>query len=112
MTTFEVPWPPPVLLPNQAKRRGNYHKARKAAAAYRKYCWAMALNARASGRILKIEFCPPDRRGRDDDGMIAAFKSGRDGIADATKVDDRHYRPEYVIGEPVKGGKIIVTTGE
>jgi crossover junction endodeoxyribonuclease RusA len=109
---LELPWPPPVLLPNQAKRAGNYHKARKAAAVYRRYCWALALERKAKGRILMVEFYPPDRRGRDDDGMIAAFKSGRDGIADATGIDDKHYRPTYEIREPVAGGKIIVTLGE
>ena len=32
---------------------------------------------------LWVDFYPPDKRRRDDDNVIAAFKAGRDGLADA-----------------------------
>lgn len=55
-----------------------------------------------------VTFYPPDRRHRDDDNMIGAFKSLRDGIADALGVNDRRFRPQYVFADPVKPGKIEV----
>jgi hypothetical protein len=40
---------------------------------------------------LSLNFYPRDRRKRDDDNLIASFKSGRDGIADALGVDDVNF---------------------
>lgn len=57
---------------------------------------------------LRVTFYPPDRRHRDDDGMIGAFKHYRDGIADGLGIDDRHFRPEYVIAEPQAPGRVEV----
>ena len=108
---LELPWPAPILFPN-AKKKHHWRKVGAAAKLARSYAWAVAMEARAKGRITKVEFFPPDRRTRDDDGMIGAFKHYRDGIADATKIDDKNYRPTYEIREPVAGGKIIVTLGE
>lgn len=109
MTTLHLPWPPKALSPNA---RTHWRPKSKATKGYRTLCWALALEAKAEGRILRVIFHPPDGRKRDDDNIIASFKAGRDGIADATKVNDHHYRPEYVFGDPVRGGKIIVITGE
>ena len=36
-----------------------------------------------------IDFFPPDRRPRDDDNLLSAFKPERDGIADALRIDDK-----------------------
>lgn len=105
-----LPWPDPRLFPN-AKRRLHWSKYRRPAKDAREYAWAMALKAGAKGRITVVSFHPPDRRHRDDDGMIGAFKHYRDGIADATGVDDKHYRPTYTFGHPVKGGRIDVIVG-
>jgi len=42
-----------------------------------------------SGRLLlSLEFLPPNRSRRDDDNLLAAFKAGRDGLADAMGIDD------------------------
>ena len=63
---------------------------------------------------LWIDFCPPDRRHRDDDNIIAAFKAGRDGLADALGVDDKRFRiHSWVKSDPVRGGmvKIRLTPG-
>lgn len=57
---------------------------------------------------MTITFNPPDRRKRDRDNMIAAFKSGQDGLSDALNVDDSLFVPTYRIGEPVPGGEVIV----
>lgn len=86
-------FPPVACSPNHRDRWGRI----AAAKAYRKACWADARAARikapAEGFIrLRLDFFPPDRRARDDDNAIAAFKAGRDGIADALGVDDRRFR--------------------
>jgi crossover junction endodeoxyribonuclease RusA len=107
----ELTWPPAGLFPNRARTQ-SWRKNGKLAALYRRECWILMKASKAHGRMLKVRFHPPDKRIRDDDGMIAAFKAGRDGVADALQVDDRHFRPQYEIGEPVKWGKVIVTIGE
>jgi len=109
----ELTWPPRVLFPNQRNRRGNWRKATGMAAAYRRECWILTKAAKAHGKLLKVTFHQPDKRGRDDDGMIAAFKAGRDGVADALGVDDLGFRPEYRFAvDPVKWGKVVVTIGD
>lgn len=111
---LELPWPPKELTPN-FKRRKHWTAYRKPTADYRFACCALTNAARIgiiAGEVpirLTITFNPPDRRRRDDDGMISAFKAGRDGIADALRVDDHWFKPTYVIGEPVPGGRVTVT---
>lgn len=58
---------------------------------------------------MTVKFYPPDRRHRDDDNMIGAFKAARDGIADALGVNDRRFRPSYEFCEPEKRGRVEVT---
>lgn len=60
---------------------------------------------------LKITFYPPDNRQRDDDNMVGAFKTYRDGIADALGVNDRRFRPEYHFASPEKPGRVEVEIG-
>ena len=48
---------------------------------------------------LEVEFFPPDNRPRDRDNMIAAFKAGQDGLADAWKVNDRRIVCEYKVNQ-------------
>jgi crossover junction endodeoxyribonuclease RusA len=106
-----LPWPPSCLTPN-AKRRLHWRVYRHPAKDYRKTCALLTKAKRIRldpGLVpMTITFNPPDRRHRDDDGMIGAFKHGRDGVADALGVDDRYFRPTYVFGEPVKGGCVTV----
>lgn len=113
MVQFEVGWPPKELNPNA---RRHWSVKSRAARRYRKACNAYAHNALAAsngvaqGRlILALVFCPPDRRKRDDDNLVAAFKSGRDGIADALGIDDSQFVTQFEIGQPVKGGAVRVT---
>ena len=112
---IELPWPPRDLSPNS---RVHWSVRAKAAKNYRETCWAltMASNVKpGSARpiMLKVTFLAPDRRRRDDDNIIAAWKAGRDGLADAWGVDDRHFSVAYFCGaEPVKGGMVIVEIKE
>lgn len=49
---------------------------------------------------ITITFCP--RRAMDDDNIIASFKAGRDGIADALGIDDNLFIPTYRFEPPNK----------
>lgn len=104
-----LPWPPRTLSPNA---RVHWGKKSKAAKIYRICCMALTLESgvRApEGRVLlSVEFCPPDRRRRDDDNCLASFKAGRDGIADALRIDDSQFVTTISMGEPVKGGAVRV----
>lgn len=113
MTQAQFPWPPADLLPN-ARRRHHWSRTASQAKVYRQTCWTLAKQALLADPgtpriVMTITFYPPDNRRRDDDGMIGAFKEGRDGIALAMGVDDSRFRPTYVIGDPVKHGAILVT---
>lgn len=55
-----------------------------------------------------VTFRPPDRRARDLDNLVASFKAGQDGIALALDVDDSGFNPSHEIGDPVKGGAVVV----
>ncbi|OYZ07770.1 MAG: hypothetical protein B7Y36_18815, partial [Novosphingobium sp. 28-62-57] len=96
-----LPWPPSQLNPNA--RVG--HPARKAKYArdYRQVCWSETLATfgcdggrrlfPGTGRLaIRLDLFPPDRRVRDDDNAESAFKAGRDGVADALKVDDARFQ--------------------
>lgn len=118
--TATFPWPDKRLLPN-----ARVHWAEKARVikAYRRDCFYSAkaqiaesfaaevrLRIQAGEKLhLFIDFIPPDRRHRDDDGAVASFKAGRDGIADALGVDDKHFRIHpFLITDPIKGGMVAV----
>lgn len=106
----DLPFPPASLSPNA---RLHWAKKSKAAKAYRRECRLLTLEAGLRGVDWEgdihvwIDFFPPDRRRRDDDNMIAAFKSGRDGIADALGVDDSRFRIHPFVRRET-GGKVSV----
>lgn len=56
---------------------------------------------------VKVTYHPPSRRW-DRDNVEAMGKATFDGIADALAVNDKHFDPEKIVGEPVKGGAIVV----
>lgn len=107
---IRLPWPPSVLSPNA---RGHWSKKSSAAKKYRgdARLLSQAMGCRALGcksLTVEITFCPPDKRHRDTDNMLASIKSGLDGIADATGVDDSRWHYGIARGEPVKGGAVLV----
>lgn len=109
MTELILPWPPKELSPNA---RGHWSKRAKAAKSYRKTCWALAKEAGIrvdwEGDVhLWLSFLPPDRRARDDDNLIASFKSGRDGLADALGIDDKRFRSHPFVSTVILG-KVLV----
>ena len=123
--TFEValPWPSRALNPNS---RGHWSKKARAAEMYRYTCKVMTREALQKAKYdllplqdvveggdqvhVQLDFYPPNRRARDDDNIIAAFKSGRDGLADALGIDDCHFRihPFLHRDQVVPGGEIRV----
>jgi crossover junction endodeoxyribonuclease RusA len=113
-----LPWPDRRLSPNArihwrakapvtAQARADAAKATMAAVngGMREVRAALAGDSKIE---MTVTFYPPDRRHRDDDGMISAFKAARDGIADALGVNDCRFRPHYVFAEPEKPGRIEV----
>lgn len=113
-----LPWPDKRVFPN-AKRRKHWSVYRPAIKADREHACLMtrAATTRAEretlaaseGKIpVKVTFYPPDRRKRDDDGMVSAFKHMRDGIADALELDDHRFRPHYFFEDACKPGRVEV----
>jgi crossover junction endodeoxyribonuclease RusA len=52
---------------------------------------------------LWLEFYPPDRRPRDDDNMVASFKAGRDGIAQAMGINDKRFICHPMVMDQIGG---------
>lgn len=106
-----LPWPPRELSPNS---RAHWGRKSKAAKTYRTQCHLLCkqagLVAPTSGKILlSLVFVPADRRRRDDDNCLGAFKAGRDGLADALGIDDSRFITRLEISEEVvKGGQVRV----
>ena len=109
--TVDLPWPPTPLKPNA---RAHWAVKARAAASYRRDCCFVAQAAglralRWPAASVSLVFHPPSRRRCDIDNMLAAAKSGLDGVADATMTDDSTWSLTISRGEPVKGGRITLT---
>jgi len=111
---IELPWPLKELSPNW---KGHWGRKAKSVKRYRRMCHAYAHNAVIAARYtvksggvigFHLEFYPPDRRARDDDNMLASFKAGRDGVADALGVDDSRFKTSFDVCDPVPGGAVRV----
>lgn len=105
-------WPAKNLSPNA---RVDWRVKHRAASSARKNAAWAAVDAVGRDRIVAgplsvtTTFFPPDRRARDEDNLKASMKSVYDGIADGIGVDDKWFRHQpVVIGEPVKGGRVVV----
>jgi crossover junction endodeoxyribonuclease RusA len=108
-----LPWPKRGLSPN-----ARLHWAAKAkltsrakgdafmlARAARPKDWPDAID-RAH---VAIAVCPPDRRHRDLDNILASLKAALDGIASAARCDDSRWSLSIDMREPVKGGAVQIT---
>jgi crossover junction endodeoxyribonuclease RusA len=118
--SITLPWPPvKACSPNS---RAHWAAKSKAAKRYRATCARLVYSAvspagrqqvaqmaRSGGGLhLWLTFNPPDKRRRDDDNLVAAFKSGRDGIADALGIDDSLLRVHPWVSTTVaKGGEVV-----
>ncbi|MBF5007610.1 RusA family crossover junction endodeoxyribonuclease [Diaphorobacter caeni] len=110
---IELPWPDRTLHPNARVHWAQLAKAKKAAREHAYYTvkGSGLVHTFPPGRIhIWIDFYPPDRRKRDDDGLLASMKAARDGIADALGVDDSRFVSHPMIHDTVhKGGIVRVT---
>ena len=104
MIELTLPWPPRALNPNERLHHMALARAKKA---YRRDCYYQALEQGAkamNGPVdVQITFFPPDARKRDDDNKVSAFKAGRDGVADAIKVNDNNWRVHYFFSDQLGG---------
>lgn len=101
--TIALPWPDKALSPNGRPNR--YEKARAIRAAKSLAYWSTKeqLGRRKCHCVhdITVQWCPPDRRSRDDDNLIASFKAYRDGIAAALGVDDKGFQPHHNPNGPI-----------
>jgi len=106
-----LPWPPRACSPNA---RVHWAVKARVAKAYRKACWALAVQAGIKappddGPIeLQIEFVPPNRRRFDQDNLVSSIKNGLDGLADAMGVNDRRFRLAAPVVSDEIGGMVRV----
>lgn len=101
------PWPPKELSPNS---RCHFMKKAKFLKSYRQDCAWITTCAKtaagfpAFGDAIKVsmEFCPPDKRKRDLDNVLASCKALLDGIALAIGEDDSkfHLSLKFSDGKP------------
>jgi len=110
MNKITFPWPHKDLNPNS---RAHWRVTAKHKKALRMACFTLAHEAKAvvnwDGDVhLWIDFYPPDKRARDQDNMLAAFKAGFDGLADALKVNDKRFRLHPYVKDEI-GGMVRVT---
>ena len=110
VSIISLPWPSRDLHPNARVHWGQRARAAKKA----RTDGAMATRAAGVRQIdadrLKVTatFCPPDRRARDEDGMLSSVKSYFDGIADVIGVDDSRWSIHVRRDEPVKHGAVNI----
>lgn len=104
---IDLPWPPRGLWPNT---RNHWAMTARAKRSYKVTAWTLTKQAGAvPGINVAMLFCPPDKRRRDLDNMIAAMKAGIDGISDAIGIDDSRFVLSFAIGPVVANGAVIVT---
>jgi len=63
---------------------------------------------------LTLSFYPPDKRRRDDDNLIAAFKPYRDALANHLLIDDSLFECRYALCGPAREhpkGAVVVSIG-
>ena len=109
--TVDLPWPHKHLSPNSRVHWAAKAKATRKARRDAYY----AAKAAGIGEVAATEFRvtttfnPPARYSYDEDNLKARCKALYDGLADALGMDDKHFRhAPVVIGEPVKGGCVVV----
>ena len=107
-------WPAKPLWPNFRSRthwaKTSAIKSARAEAFYATKAAKVGVPAGDIPLTVQATFYPPDRRARDYDNCGSCLKAHYDGIADALGINDSAFRPQLpIIGEPVKGGRVVVT---
>lgn len=105
MNKVVLPWPTRGLSPND---RLHWSKKASIAKKYKEACFVLTKQAglvvpESPMIAMWLDFYPPDRRERDDDNIISAFKSGRDGLALALGIDDKRLRVHPYVQDKIGG---------
>jgi crossover junction endodeoxyribonuclease RusA len=119
---IELPWPAKILWPNG---RGHHMKKHREFQKHKEWARigtlaslpisereAKAVMAQHIGRNLRLvaTFHPKTRNAIDKDNASSALKAYQDGIALALGVNDNLFdEPAILFGEPVKGGRVVVS---
>lgn len=110
---IELPWPPPILSPNQ--KPAHWGQMQKAKKKFKEDCaWLTKLGAQYTldpkqDVAILLFFHPPAGKAnnRDLDNMRASMKYGLDSVAEMWGVNDRRFRPNFDDwDEPVPHGKV------
>ena len=107
-----LPWPDKSLSPNA---RVHYMVKARAVRKARDAAFWFTWEAQGGHRpgwpaaALDVTFCPPSRRRFDVDNAVSRCKANFDGMSDALGIDDARFVPTYRMGDPVKGGAVVVT---
>jgi len=107
-------WPPSILNPNVKAHWGKKYRHKTAlfdAWFYDTFNHGVKLDPEKRYKVDMI-FCPPDKRVRDTDNLIAACKAGLDGMCKALGIDDSHIRTIPDWGPVVEHGKVEVVIVE
>ena len=108
-----LPWPVKGLSPNA---RSHWAKTARDKRRYREAC-AWSAKSQGASKLdaqrlhVALQFVPPDRRARDLDNMLAAMKSGLDGLADVLGVDDSRWTITICTADEI-GGMVRVIVQE
>lgn len=107
-----LPWPERRLSPNARVHWATLASCRsQAKAAAHRACKLWNLERPPSGTDaieVSITFCPPDRRPRDLDNLLASIKAHLDGVAEYLSVDDSKWAIRLSRGAPAKGGCVDI----
>jgi crossover junction endodeoxyribonuclease RusA len=112
--TFDLPFPPRQLSPNA---RLHWRALAKAKKAYKSKCaWSLfgqpaPVFAEQERIPLRITISPPDNRRRDRDNLQHSLKYALDELACHLGVNDYYFEPTYSFGDPVKGGRVVISIG-
>lgn len=121
MLKVELPFPDASLMPN--RKNGTHwsktHEAKSSAWNVGYYLTHEAAKRHSghwhptNGQVpVTLTFCPPDKRRRDLDNLLAAMKAHLDGVAAALLMDDREFEPVTLKrGEVRKGGAVVLEVG-
>lgn len=111
---IELPYPPDACWPNRAVRmhwakKGSQKAKAKSDAHISMKGYLATMQAPAVPARLCFTVRPKTRRAPDRDNCVAAMKAYQDGICIALGIDDATLdTPKIIIGEPIKGGAVIV----
>lgn len=113
---IELSWPPDGCHPNKSMSM-NWRDKGKHRKWYKELCNADTRNQvscpiKVTGMVPVSIVFHPKRNSGDIDNMLAACKSGIDGMCLALGIDDRILRPMTLdVGKKSEFGKVILTIG-